>query len=86
MARHKKNFVHVEFDCTSGQLCVYTQRDLINPVHSKMIGRSMAALPPLLSPSSIRPPPCFMSLRFYCRQKKFGALFKKVTVSVFLIV
>jgi hypothetical protein len=40
-----------------------------------MIGRSMAALPPLLSPSSIRPPPWFLSLRFRCGQEKFRSLF-----------
>jgi hypothetical protein len=40
-----------------------------------MIGRSMAALPPLLSPSSIRPQPWFLSLHFHCGQEKFGALF-----------
>jgi hypothetical protein len=40
-----------------------------------MIGRSMAALPPLLSPSSIRPPPWFVSLRFHRDQEKFGSIF-----------
>ena len=50
--------VGIQYKC--GQIYVYKQRipvDTQTPTHQKLIGRSMAAPPHVLSPSSILPPP-----------------------------
>jgi hypothetical protein len=54
--------------------------EIQTPKRWNLIDLSMTAPPPVLSPSSILPPP-FVSLRFHSREEKFSKGFKNIIIS-----
>jgi hypothetical protein len=62
---------------------LYTRESNLNPTHWNPIGRSLTALPPVLSPSSILPAPS-PQYAYIPARGKFGAVQKIISLLYFL--
>ena len=83
--RRKSNFVQVGIDYTYGQLCVCIQAVQLKsklPTHRNLIGPSMTAPSPVLSPNIILPPPSSHCAFSHGEEKKSGEGFKNI-ISIF---
>jgi hypothetical protein len=68
--------------CSQNRIYLWSPVEIKTPTHWNLIGSSMTAPPPVLSPNSILPPPsshCAFSLA-----KKISVLFKKKLAFLFL--